>query len=112
MPGVGDNRRLDLMFLHKVAPLAVAMEVKWARKPKMKVQLANDIVKLREVQAPINRWIDARLILVAGPHQINGQGVPSLRPSLNGIRAKPIEVRALGIGRTAWGTSVFAVKIQ
>jgi hypothetical protein len=99
----GDNPRLDFMFVRKQERLAIAMEVKWPRDPKKGVSLVKDLKKLREVKPPKEAQIDRRLLLVAGPHEISENKQPALRRPIRAKGTSLITVRALGVGKRAWG---------
>ena len=108
--GRGDNRRLDFMMTQRGLGLAAAIEVKWPRSPNAVISVTRDVKKLQEVVAPSGCKIDARLLLVAGPHEIAADGSPILRPRLTPKMQQVHGVRALGSGKRAWGVSIFSVE--
>lgn len=107
----GDNKRLDFMLTHEGDGIAVPIEVKWPRNPQGGTSIVGDIRKLREVRPPVDAAIDARVLLVAGPHEIRKGGCePVLRPRLAPMPGGLYRVRALGSGKRAWGVSAFLVE--
>lgn len=107
--GAGDNPRMDFVFEYKPKDIAVAMEVKWPRDPTKAFSVAGDVKKLKAAPAPNSRDWDARLILVAGPHEIRPGEDPVLRPRMSHASATLCCSRALGKGKKAWGTSIYEV---
>jgi len=103
----GDNPRLDFMFVSEREQLAIAMEVKWPRDPKKMLKVNHDISKLRRVKSPTGADIDARLLLIAGPHEITRDRKMLLRCPLKAPNTTLVRVRALGAGKRAWGTSIY-----
>lgn len=105
----GDFPRLDFLFRFEEQRLEVALEVKWVRRARQALSLANDIKKLRRVQPAPGNEIDCRFILVAGAHRLGDGGKASLRLRPKDSALKSYVARALGARNRAWGATIFRV---
>lgn len=109
--GPGDNPRLDFMFVENKKGICVPAEIKWPRNPKNKLNVKNDIRKLAAVTPFEENKIDSRLLIVAGPHSLQADCGALLRPKVEMDRLSVVLSRALGVGKRAWGTTIFEVNI-